>query len=67
MIEQELVLSQITMKRWWKIVKGRNVTLEYKTIKSLHAKLIRSDSVTQKKGADQLKTIITEINLDNFS
>ncbi|KAJ4452104.1 hypothetical protein ANN_03620 [Periplaneta americana] len=41
------------------MLKGRNATLDYKTIKRLHANLIRTGSVTQQKGAGRPKTVIT--------
>ncbi|KAJ4427646.1 hypothetical protein ANN_25294, partial [Periplaneta americana] len=45
---------------WWRMVKERNATLDYKTIKRLHANLIRTGSGTQQKGAGRPKTVITE-------
>ncbi|KAJ4439288.1 hypothetical protein ANN_07409 [Periplaneta americana] len=37
-----------------------DIELDYKTIKRLHANLIRTGSVTQQKGAGRPKTVITE-------
>lgn len=56
----EVWQSPIMVQRWWRMVKGRNATLDYKTIKRLHANLIRTGSVTQQKGAGRPKTVITE-------
>ncbi|KAJ4436921.1 hypothetical protein ANN_17053 [Periplaneta americana] len=42
------------------MMKGINGTLDYKTIKKLHANLIRTGTVTQQKGADRPKTVTTE-------
>ncbi|KAJ4434494.1 hypothetical protein ANN_23056 [Periplaneta americana] len=58
----EVWQSPIMVQRWWRMVKGRNATLDYKTIKRLHANLIRTGSVTQQKDAVfwPTKTVITE-------
>ena len=50
----------VMMQRWWRLKRRRHATLDMKTIKRLHADLLRMGSVTHQKGDGPPKRVVTD-------
>ncbi|PSN34629.1 hypothetical protein C0J52_26127 [Blattella germanica] len=48
------------VQRWWRWERGRHATLDVKTIKRLHANLLRTGAITHQKGAGPPKRVVTD-------
>ena len=56
----EVWQSPVMVQRWWRWERGRHTTLDMKTIKRLHANLLRTGSVTHQKGAGLPMRVVTD-------
>ena len=55
--------SVVAVQRWWRTVKGRNITIRPETIKNCHSKLLTTGSVTDARRSGRQSTSRSEENV----